>query len=264
MAIYADHPYALIPTPTYQNSQNEKDAPDPDVFVRIASGMALIHNMAIRGLNSIYLQAPHVSASDAKGFLQYTLAWYSLLHVHHAGEEADFFPAVEELTGQKGLMDCNVSQHKEFHDGLEAFKTYVDACVSGKEKFDGPKLVTLIDGFGEVLTKHLGDEIPSILGLKLFGIEKMAPLEQKFAEEGEKSMKALGLIKGLPFCFSNHDVAFEGGLWASWPPAPPVVKLLCQHITYRLHTNWWKFAACDRKGNLKPLYAVPSEAARSS
>ncbi|GKT42888.1 uncharacterized protein ColSpa_03069 [Colletotrichum spaethianum] len=264
MAIYADHPYALIPTPTYQASQNEKDAPEPDVFSRIASGMALIHNMAIRGLNSIYLQAPHVSASDTKAFLQYTLAWYSLLHVHHSGEEADFFPAIEEMTGHKGLMDCNVSQHQEFHDGLVAFKTYVDACVSGEEMFDGPKLVTLIDAFGGVLTKHLGDEIPSILGLKTFGTEKMAPLEKVFAEEGEKSMKALGLVKGLPFCFSNHDIAFEGGRWVNWPPAPPVIKLLCKQITYRFHTKWWKFAACDRLGNLKPLYAVPSEAAQSS
>ncbi|KAK1971086.1 hemerythrin HHE cation binding domain-containing protein [Colletotrichum sublineola] len=264
MAIYADHPYALIPTPTYQTVQNEKDAPKPDMFTRIASEMALIHNMAIRGLNSIYLQAPYVSSSDSKAFLRYTLAWYSLLHVHHSGEEADFFPAVEELTGQKGLMDCNVSQHREFHDGLEAFKTYVDACVGGKEKFDGPQLVTLIDGFGEALTKHLAEEIPSILGLRDFGIDKMAPLEQKFAEEGAKSMKTLGLVKGLPFCFSNHDLAFEGGHWENWPPAPPVIKLLCRHITYRLHTKSWKFAACDRMGNLKPLYAVPSEVATSS
>ncbi|TQN68871.1 hypothetical protein CSHISOI_06608 [Colletotrichum shisoi] len=264
MAFYADHPYALIPTPTFQNSQNEKDAPEPDMFVRVASEMALVHNMAIRGLNSIYLQAPHVPAPESKAFLRYVLAWHDLLHVHHSGEEADFFPAVEAMTGQKGLMDCNVSQHREFHDGLEAFKTHVDACASGRERFDGSRLVTLIDGFGEALTRHLSDEIPSILGLKLFGADKMAKLERKFAEEGEKNMKSLGLVKGLPFCLSNHDVAFEGDRWAVWPPAPSVVKLLCRHGTYWIHGKSWKFAACDRMGNLKPLYAVPGKADPSS
>ncbi|EXF82776.1 hemerythrin HHE cation binding domain-containing protein [Colletotrichum fioriniae PJ7] len=229
------------------------------MFTRIASEMALVHNMIIRGLNSIYLQAPHVKASESKAFLKYILAWYSLLHVHHSGEEEQFFPAIDELSGQKGLMDGNVAQHKEFHDSLASFKQYVDTCVSGKDKMDSAKLVTLIDGFGDVLTKHLRDEIPSILELRVFGADKMASLEKAFEEEGEKSMKALGLIKGLPFCLSNHDVAFEDGQWASWPPAPPVIKLICRHITYRFKKKSWKYSACDKMGNLKPLYAGAHE-----
>ncbi|KAL0765392.1 hypothetical protein CaCOL14_012141 [Colletotrichum acutatum] len=209
--IYADHPYSLIPTPTYQNSTSEKDVTEPDMFTRIASKMALVHNMILRGLNSIYLQAPHVKASESKAFFQYILAWYSLLHVHHSGEEEHFFPAIDELSGQKGLMDGNVTQHKEFHDSLASFKQYVDSCVSKKDKLDSAKLMTLIDGFGDVLTKHLRDEIPSILELRVFGADKMASLEKTFEEEGEKSMKC------------------------------------------------WKFSACDKMGNLKPLYAVAHE-----
>lgn len=158
------------------------------MFTRIASEMALVHNMIIRGLNSVYLQAPHVKASESKAFLKYILAWYSLLNVHHSGEEEQFFPAIDELTGQKGLMDVNVAQHKEFHDSLASFKQYVDTCVSGKDILDSAKLVTLIDSFGDVLTKHLRDEIPSILELRVFGADKMASLEKAFEEEGEKSM----------------------------------------------------------------------------
>ncbi|KAK1671153.1 hemerythrin HHE cation binding domain-containing protein [Colletotrichum godetiae] len=257
--VYADHPYSLIPTPTYQKSMSEKDVTEPDMFTRIASEMALVHNMIIRGLNSIYLQAPHVKASESKAFLHYILAWYSLLHVHHSGEEEQFFPAIDKLSGQKGLMDGNVAQHKEFHDTLANFKAYVDICVSENGSMDGAKLVTLIDGFGDVLTKHLRDEIPSILELRVFGVDKMVSLEKIFEEEGDKSMKTLGLIKGLPFCLSNHDVAFENDQWASWPPAPPILKLICRHITYRFKKKCWKFSACDEMGNLKPLYAVAPE-----
>lgn len=158
------------------------------MFSRVASQMALVHNMVIRGLNSIYLQAPHVSAPESKAFLQYTLAWYSLVDVHHSGEEANFFPAVEGMTGQKGLMECNVAQHQEFHDGLASFKAFIDACVSGTEDFDGAKAVALIDGFGTSLTSHLRDEISTLMELRTFGMEKMGALEKVFGEEGESNM----------------------------------------------------------------------------
>ncbi|TDZ16495.1 hypothetical protein Cob_v010730 [Colletotrichum orbiculare MAFF 240422] len=237
--VYADHPYPLIPTPILQDFQNEKTT-EPDMFARIASEMALVHNMIIRGLNSIYLQAQHVSMEDTLSFLQYTLAWHSLLHVHHSGEEADFFPFIEEMTGEKGLMDCNVNQHKDFQDGIERFKSYVDSCVIGNEAFMGAKLVTLIDEFGQLLSAHLHDEISSILHLRKFGVEALEGLEQRFGEEGQKSMKALGLVQGLPFCFASHDVAYEGRRWAAWPPAPKIVVLLCRHVTFHLRSNCWR------------------------
>ncbi|KAF6802232.1 WD repeat-containing protein [Colletotrichum sojae] len=255
--VYADHPYALIPSPAFQDSKDEKGP--PDMFCRVASEMAMVHNMAIRGLNSIYLQAPHVSAADSKYFVQYMLAWHALLHVHHSGEEAHFFPAVEAMTGEEGIMEANVAQHKEFHEGLDGFKAYADACASGKEKLDGGKVVGLIDGFGEVLTKHLREEIASLLELRKFGTEQMAELEEKFGEDGEKSMKELGLVKGLPFCFANHDVGYEDGRWASWPPAPSIVKLICRHVTYHLHAKCWRFAACDRMGKLRPFLSPLSQ-----
>jgi hypothetical protein len=38
--------------------------------------MALVHNVIIRALNSIYLQAPHVRPEDVKDFLAYCFCWY--------------------------------------------------------------------------------------------------------------------------------------------------------------------------------------------
>ncbi|KAH6890659.1 hemerythrin HHE cation binding domain-containing protein [Thelonectria olida] len=248
--IYADHPFALISTPAHAT----EDA--PDVFCRVASEMALVHNMIIRGLNSIYLQAPQVSNGNIASFLQYCSAWYDLLHVHHSGEEADFFPWVEETTGEKGLMDTNVEQHHAFQTGVEAFKAYINDCIAGRETFDGAKVVRIIDGFGETLTKHLADEIPTLLKLREYGEEKLGIMEKMFQDEGEKNMKILGLVAGLPFCFSNHDVNFEDSRWASWPPAPKIVHILSRHVTYWVHRDWWKYGACDRHGQLKPLHAV--------
>ena len=48
----------------------------PDQYVRGASIMVLVHNCIIRGLNSIYLQAPHVKPKDYKDFIGYSFCWW--------------------------------------------------------------------------------------------------------------------------------------------------------------------------------------------
>lgn len=161
------------------------------MFSRVASEMSLVHNMVIRGLNSIYLQAPRVSQNDVLSFLQYALAWWALVNVHHTGEETDFFPYLEDATGQKGLMDVNVDQHHAFRDGLQSFKTYMEDCVAGTQTFEGNKVVGIIDEFGKVLVTHLTDEIPTLLQLREVGMDKLGGLQKRFDLEGETNMVRL-------------------------------------------------------------------------
>ena len=48
-----------------------------------------------------------------------------MIEHHHSAEEAHLFPEISTLTGNPALMEVNVEQHKAFHDGLEAFESYV-------------------------------------------------------------------------------------------------------------------------------------------
>jgi hypothetical protein len=160
--------------------------------------MALVHNMMVRGLNAIYLQAPYVKAAESKAFCHYALHWCNLLHCHHSGEETDFFPELEQLTGEKGLMDRNIEQHHAFESGLTTFDDYVKAVIAGKETFDGQKMVKIIDSFGSVLVQHLSDEIPTIVGLRKYA-DKLGNLKQRFDEEGEKNMVSLSLLSLVQF-----------------------------------------------------------------
>jgi hemerythrin-like domain-containing protein len=75
--------------------------------------MAVMHNGLIRGLNTIYLQAPHVQPSDLPDFIAYCLLWSETLNSHHHGEEINLFPAIEEAAAPdgKGIMDENLKQH---------------------------------------------------------------------------------------------------------------------------------------------------------
>jgi iron-sulfur cluster repair protein YtfE (RIC family) len=73
--------------------------------------MALVHNIFIKGYNSIYLQAPCIVPGDIPDFIHYCLAWYQSLKDHHNGEEELLFPLIEEGAGVKGIMDGEREEH---------------------------------------------------------------------------------------------------------------------------------------------------------
>ena len=166
------------------------------MFHHIATEMVQIHNVIFRGLNSIYLQAEQVSAADGKAFCNYMAQWSRVLHLHHEGEELIFFPAVERLTGDKSLMEVNLEQHAAFHDGVERFDEYVNACLAGRETFSGKRVVELIDGFGPVLATHLTDEIGTLLALEKYN-EKLKELPPIVEEQAKHGMVSSPLTKIL-------------------------------------------------------------------
>ncbi|VUC22244.1 unnamed protein product [Clonostachys rosea] len=249
--VYADHPFPLIQTPNYILQQDGKK---PDYFDDCASLMSLLHNVILLGLNSIYLQAPNITAKDQKTFCTYILKWHEFVDLHHKNEENAFFPAVEELAGEKGIMEPNVEQHHAFETGLNSLISYVKDCENGKENYDGGKIILMIDEFGNTLANHLADEIPTLLGLRKYG-ERMETLPKVLDEEGEKSMKVMGL-SGLCFFFANQDLHYEEDLWAGFPPAPGFIKFLCRNVVWWKNTELYKFSSCDRLGNMKPLHAA--------
>lgn len=101
---WADGPCPLIHTPTYLTQKT-------DIWTKGATHMALLHNAILRGLNSIYLQAPHVRPADYADFVGYSLAWHRLVKSHHDDEEAELFPRVEGLLNEKGVWDVMLLEH---------------------------------------------------------------------------------------------------------------------------------------------------------
>jgi hemerythrin-like domain-containing protein len=134
------------------------------------SEMALVHNMIIRILNCIYLQAPNVKLDkDIEDFTTFMYAWTVLIHEHHGNEEKFFFPWLEEDIGVAGYMEKNIEQHHAFAPGMKRFDEYVTALRAGTEKFDGAKVRSIIDDFGEILALHLKEEIEAFEELERFG-----------------------------------------------------------------------------------------------
>ncbi|CAH0014819.1 unnamed protein product [Clonostachys rhizophaga] len=226
-------------------------------------------------------QSQHAQPSDHHAFCNYANQWYQYLHVHYSGEEKHYFPAIERLSRQGGLMSRNVDQHKAFQDGVEEFSLYVQGCLNENPDFRGNELIRIIDAFSEALIGHLNGEIETMLGLPEVGEERTAeildihaqavggvlvrtcnmPIDEQHLLIASPYNRKQGMVTRLPFAISNLDLHYDGGIRAKTFPPPEAAEPLfvIRHIGLWFHRDWWKFASCDRLGNLQPLYAVPKK-----
>jgi len=157
-------------------------------------------------------------------------------------------------------------------------KAYVEGVVAGREKWDGERLVGIIDGFGGVLTRHLSDEIGTLQRLRRFG-ERFKGLMKEVEKEAEDGMVSpcfifvparVGVVwsvltaseqkklggYGLAWAFLQIDQELEEGLWKDWPAAPFPVKFITKSVVPRFYGDALKYSACDKSGRLQPLYML--------
>ncbi|KAF4549127.1 Hypothetical protein D9617_23g005420 [Elsinoe fawcettii] len=227
---WADHPFALISTTEF--SQDSSHAAN-----YVATQMSLAHNGIIRGLNSIYLQAPNVPAQDldtVRDFLTYCQCWCESMHHHHDAEEEVFFPKIEQITGVRGLMQTNVEQHRAFTPGFEAFDQYSRTCQL--KDYQGTKLKELIDNFAEPLVRHLNDEIDTLRALKKYDSEQVRQAYKQL----EKKLMDTDNNRIAPLVFGTADRTFEGGKH-DFPTVPFFVPYIIHYAFGRKYRGAWRF-----------------------
>ncbi|PSN74859.1 hypothetical protein BS50DRAFT_479999, partial [Corynespora cassiicola Philippines] len=227
-----------------------------DQYTHVASEMALVHNCLIRAFNSIYIQAPHVPASEHKSFVAYCLAAHAGLASHHRGEEAYFFPEIERKSGEEGVMEVNVAQHKAFKNRFGAWGQWLQSVEQGREKFSSDKCRALMDGFIAPLAQHLTEEIASLLSLSKFGDK--VDLRALSKVDGDNVMGSLSKTRQLPVFFVNHDTTFEGGVH-HFPPIPVPVSWVLRNGFCRWNAAWWKFGTCGYDGKPRGLRYTETE-----
>jgi hemerythrin-like domain-containing protein len=265
-APWADKPFQLIATPDkVKGDENEH------LSVWVAREMVNAHNGMLRGLNSIYQQAPHVSnPKDIQDFLTYCRFWTLWIHEHHEGEETMFFPAVEKITGEKGFMEKNVAQHKAFEGGFKRFEEWFTKAEQDIGSYDGMQARKILDEAGPVLTQHLTDEISTLLALKEYDGEQLKKAMDEFSQEMAKGdkvslpslMRRLACIWNTwltmpqdilyPLVFGTLDKTFEGGNF--WPEEVPFFVFPLVHYWYeKKHQGVWRFNPCTTYREKRPL-----------
>ena len=274
-SIWADQPYALISTESFSKDVR----PQQHLFNRLrllipplqqshganyaATQMALAHNGIIRGLNAIYLQSialPFGNPTIVQDFLTYCQCWCESMHHHHDVEEETFFPSIEKLTSQPGLMSDNVEQHRAFTPGFEAFQEYVRTCPMGE--YDGKKIRSLIEAFAEPLTQHLRDEIDTLRALDKYESEKVRQAYNQMDKLMRESDNVRIILhthpsidvadrlytdcdmfwqqRIVPLVFGTADNTFEGGRH-DFPAVPFFVPYIIHHVFERKNRGAWRF-----------------------
>jgi len=202
--------------------------------------MALAHNGILRGLNSIYLQAPHIPREDLdaiRDFLTYCQCWCESMHHHHDAEEKIFFPSIEAISGVQGIMERNIEQHRAFTPGFDLFQEYSRTCLP--KDYDGRKMRSLIEAFAEPLTRHLYDEIETLRALDKYDSVRIRQAYQRF----EKSLMATDNYRIGPLVFGTADRSFEGGMH-DFPSVPFFVPYVIHYLFARRYRGAWRFNPC--------------------
>jgi len=139
--------------------------------------MTNAHNLLLRGLNSIYLQAPYVSIpADIKDLLIYCRAWIDTVYAHHAHEDAILFPDLIKLTGREDIVSTEQESHRILHVGMERFGGWIHGIEADLQKWswDGESgLKAVLDSFANVFAKHLGEEVDMLRSLKDYDSQRL-------------------------------------------------------------------------------------------
>lgn len=186
-AIWADGPFALVKIPGQPGAQT---CVNPGVM-SVCIEMANAHNVILRGLNAIYLQAPFFKdPKDVADFMLYISAWADAVHHHHSGEETSIFPRYEALAkeaGQPCNMHGNVEQHHGFEPQMAKTVDWAKGVAAGTQQYNAQELKKLIDSFAPLLTQHLHDEIDTLIGLEKCDGNKVQSIMKEVADELAKS-----------------------------------------------------------------------------
>ncbi|KAF2188482.1 hypothetical protein K469DRAFT_748294 [Zopfia rhizophila CBS 207.26] len=248
-APWVDGPWTLLETPSAT-----KDISDHPAHY-IANEMAFAHNAMLRGLNALYLQAPHIPVADASDFLFFTASWAAWVMHHHTIEESSMFPFFESVSGvTPDALQHNISQHHAFADGLAALHTY--ATSTSASNYSGARVRELIESFAKPLREHLADEIPTLWALDTVGAQhsrQLLEIYQKCEADAGKQDKSVVPPMVLGLC----DKTFQGG--NDWPKMPIGSAYIVHYIFGRKHRGAWRFLPCDTWGTPKALGFLGNE-----
>lgn len=128
----------LFPIPTHEPNTHL-----PLSYTIVAIELTTIHNIFIRALNSIYLQAPHIPHSEYSDFTTYSLAICRCFVAHDTPGKSTLFTELARKSGERQF----VSGHKEFDKPLRIRGNWLESCNSGKNNFSPVMCCNFMDDF---------------------------------------------------------------------------------------------------------------------
>jgi hypothetical protein len=219
----------------------------------MAQDMAHFHNILLRCLNALYLQAPYLKTdTDKQDFITLTNHFLTFLHHHHEAEENDIFP---EFTKAFPAIDmsANVDEHRAFDASYHALLSW--ASTTTPTTYSPSEAQTLLHALGTDLAPHLRNEITTLLALRGYD---SATLLRIWSAAGQKARKQADTRVALPMLAGNMDVTFEGGA-VSELVLPWMAGLVVDWVLGWRFKGAWRLLPCDAYGRPRKLAFGPEE-----
>ncbi|KAG8927458.1 hypothetical protein FRC01_007470 [Tulasnella sp. 417] len=215
--------------------------------------MAILHNIILRGFNSMIYYSGEVTAGTKKytSFLSYCNQMIRLVHRHHSIEETIFFPWLETKLGE-GAMGGNIEGHESFRAPLATFGELLEDLRSGKATWDLNTFRKSLYELVELLRPHLEEEIETLRPEKLKDHVPEDEFRAKEKAAERQIMREASLITNTPILYVNGDSV--NGAW--FPPIPPPITFLMKYPLWLVHSDWWEFGSCDKHKRVKPQFAA--------
>ncbi|KAI1641392.1 hypothetical protein F4809DRAFT_7225 [Biscogniauxia mediterranea] len=175
---WVDGPWPLIETPS-----NTQSVTHPSLH--IANEIAHIHNAMLRGLNAVYLQAPHVrQPADIADLMFLALAWSAWVLDHHTLKQTAMLPAFESVLGLQpgslGSGSVSSSFYKapedegreeggdddELATALQHVHAYAATAHADPATYDPVALRALLARLGDLLAPHLSRQVGVLAGTR--------------------------------------------------------------------------------------------------
>lgn len=99
---------------------------------------------------------------SARQMIMAGLQFCSQLEFHHSIEEQHIFPVLAKKMPEFRKELELLRQHKQIHAGLEKLESYLENCRTGEADLRREEVKRLMEGFGEVLWKHLDEEVQTL------------------------------------------------------------------------------------------------------
>ncbi|KAH8666811.1 hypothetical protein BX600DRAFT_282043 [Xylariales sp. PMI_506] len=168
---WADEPWPLLETPS-RTQQITHPA------LHIANEIAHGHNAALRGLNAIFLQAPHVAApADIADLLFLTHCWCVWVLNTHLLRQTQIFPGFEEILEEHpGTLTDKLGGQLDFAPALERLLQYAGATQPKPELYNPVVLQGLVQDLAPVFRANVACQIPLIAGMMM--MQQQPPPQQ--------------------------------------------------------------------------------------
>ncbi|KAI5363314.1 putative hemerythrin [Septoria linicola] len=134
-------------------------------YNHMAEHMDMFHNhfrQTWTTLSTACTRNSRPSGMSIRQFLALITQFCHQLTLHHTIEEQHIFPVLAKKMAFFTPEEHALTQHAGIHKGVEELEEWVQEVKEGGREFNLRDLKSVLDGFGEVLWRHLDDEVRTL------------------------------------------------------------------------------------------------------